>query len=252
MSRKEGYSPIQGYVPLETDPVPPEHYYPMPLPVRAEGKEVWYSGGDLSPTALAAAYRQGFFPWEGDPLGWCSPDPRFVINPEDWHVSRSLKREIRRTHMEITVDADPHAVVQSCMEVARPSQPGTWLTAEMVEAYARFARYGYMHSAEAWDNETGELIGGLYGVLVGSIFVGDSMFSKSSGASKIVFAFFAEYLWSIGIKLIDCQVRTDYLAQFGAQDISRSRYMSMLSAALRDSCIIKPCRLHPVDVLQDI
>lgn len=145
------YTPLAGYPSLPTDPVPPELYYAMPVPAAAEGTEIWYSGGDLSPTALAAAYRQGFFPWEGDPLGWCAPDPRFVIFPDTWHVSRSLRREMRKTDWMVTVDHAPRSVVQACMSISRPGQPGSWLTPAMVEAYSAFADHGYMHSAEVWE-----------------------------------------------------------------------------------------------------
>ncbi len=207
-------------------PSKPERHFPMPLPEGIDGKDMWYTGGELHPISLAAAYRQGFFPWQGEPLGWCSPDPRFVINPENWHVSSSIRRELRKTNMKITLDQDPHAVVRGCMDAPRPDQDGTWLTAEMVDAYSDLASCGYMHSAEAYLED--ELVGGLYGVLVGSIFVGDSMFSKVSGASKLVFTLLGEHLWKRGVSLIDCQVYSEYLERFGAKTITRREYFEKL------------------------
>lgn len=226
-SLSSAYRPLSGFSPLPSDPVAPELLLPMPLPDGIDGRDMWYTGGELSSTTLTASYRQGFFPWQGEPLGWCSPDPRFVIWPDSWHVPRSLRRIIKKSRWRISWNADPAAVVRSCMTVARSGESGTWLTQEMVDAYSELAIHGYMQSGEIW-NEEGLLIGGLYGVLVGTVFVGDSMFSAAANASKLAFARCAEHLWQAGVTMIDCQVYSDHLAQFGAVEISRASYLHHL------------------------
>ncbi len=212
----------------------PEDQYPMPIPGDAGEREMWYMGGELNPYSIMAAYRQGFFPWQGDPLGWCSPNPRFVIRPEDWHVPRSLARQLKKNRFKITVSQALSEVLTGCMTINRPGQDGSWLTPAMVEAYTQLGEMGAVLSVEAWYD--GNLAGGLYGVLVGSIFVGDSMFSYVSGASKSAFVVLAQLLWESGYTMIDCQVYSDHLAQFGAKEINRKAYMEHLFAERDKKC----------------
>ncbi|GAB6091298.1 leucyl/phenylalanyl-tRNA--protein transferase [Spirochaeta dissipatitropha] len=216
---------------------------PMSVPEQAKDKDMWYTGGDLHPVSLAAAYRQGFFPWEGNPLGWCSPAMRFVIEADTFRLSRSIRRELKNNQFSVTLNQDTRAVIQACMEVPRPGQDGSWLTKEMVEAYVQFAGHGYVWSAEAWCRESGRLAGGLYGVRTGSIFVGDSMFSLLPGASKTAFAVLASHLFEQGFSMIDCQVYSDHLSLFGADEIPREEYFDFLSKHRSRFIPLQPCRL---------
>lgn len=185
-------------------------------------------GGKLSPDYLLSAYWQGVFPWfsEDEPILWWSPDPRFVLFPEKLHVSRRLSRKIRGNEYRLTINRAFPEVIRSCAEVYRPGQPGTWISEGMMEGYIRLHALGHAHSFEAWQGE--ELVGGLYGVLVGGVFCGESMFARRSDASKVAFVSALKMLFSAGVKLIDSQVYTDHLASFGAEEIPRARYLELL------------------------
>ena len=204
----------------------------FPDPGDAEEDGLLAVGGDLSPERLLEAYAQGIFPWyaEGSPILWWSPDPRLVLEPAWLHVPRSLARTLRRGRFTFTADAAFGDVIRRCAAAARPGQDGTWITDAMVFAYERLHRLGFAHSFEAW--EEGQLAGGLYGVSLGAAFFGESMFADRPDASKATFVRSVEWLASWGVGLVDCQVRTEHLARFGARDISRAAFLAGLEAAL--------------------
>ena len=189
-------------------------------------------GGDLRPERLLTAYAQGIFPWyeDGLPILWHSPDPRMVLRAEDLHVPRSLAKTIRRRTYQVTLDSAFRDVVEACASMDRPGQDGTWITAEMISAYEVLHRLGFAHSVEAWRGD--ELVGGLYGVSLGSAFFGESMFSRATDASKVAFVTFVQDLARRGIALIDCQVHTEHLERFGAIEIPRTEFLVRLRTAL--------------------
>jgi leucyl/phenylalanyl-tRNA--protein transferase len=184
-------------------------------------------GGDLSVERLLAAYQRGIFPWySGDqPVLWWSPDPRSVLFPDKLHISRSLRKTLRKRLFEITLDTAFAEVVQACSE-PRADGLGTWITDEMQHAYLRLHHAGHAHSVESWLN--GKLVGGLYGVAIGKVFYGESMFSRISDASKVAFVFLVRQLERWQFALIDCQVETNYLNQFGAELIPRTKFITLL------------------------
>ena len=184
-------------------------------------------GGDLSPRRLLEAYRRGIFPWysEGDPILWWSPDPRMVLVPEDLRVTRSLAKTLRNAPYEVRFDTAFDDVMRGCA-APRAGQPGTWITAEMRTAYVRLHELGYAHCAETWIDD--ELAGGLYGVAIGRMFYGESMFSRRRDASKIAFVHLVGHLRAEGFGLIDCQMHTDHLASLGAREISRREFSRRL------------------------
>ncbi|MDO6431593.1 leucyl/phenylalanyl-tRNA--protein transferase [Flavitalea sp. BT771] len=185
-------------------------------------------GGDLSKERLLLAYRNGIFPWyEGKHILWWSPDPRFVLFPDELKVSKSMRQLIRRETFVFTVNKAFGEVIANCRTIARRGQDGTWITEEVKEAYGRLHKEGYVHSAEAWLN--GELVGGLYGVRLGKAFFGESMFSKYSNASKYAFIRYVEQLRSEGVELIDCQVYTEHLESLGARMIPRSEFIQRIA-----------------------
>lgn len=210
-----------------------EHEHFVFPPVSEAGVEgVLAVGGNLSPGMLLSAYRQGVFPWysPGDPILWWSPHPRFVLLPEDFHVSRSLRKSVRRSEFTVTFDTEFDSVVGACGETPRPGQRGTWITDEIMEGYGCLHRLGYAHSVEVWRSE--DLVGGLYGVSLGACFFGESMFSRVTDASKVGFVFLMEFLVTHKCRLVDCQVYTEHLASFGADEIPRSEFLSLLAEAL--------------------
>jgi leucyl/phenylalanyl-tRNA--protein transferase len=189
-------------------------------------------GGDLRPERLLLGYTRGIFPWyaESLPILWHSPDPRMVMTSADLVVQRSLRKAIRRRPYELRMDTDFAGVLAGCATSPRPGQTGTWLIPEMVEAYGRLFELGLAHSIEAWAG--GELVGGLYGVSLGSAFFGESMFARAPDASKIAFTACVRQLAAWGVHLIDCQVHTDHLERFGAYEVPRVRYLELLRIAL--------------------
>jgi leucyl/phenylalanyl-tRNA--protein transferase len=204
----------------------------FPAPERADRSGLLAVGGDLRPARLLAGYRRGIFPWysEGQPILWHSPDPRFVLLPERLHVSRSLEKVLRRGTYSLRADTAFDAVVEGCAEAPRPGQDGTWITPEMRAAYGTLHQMGHAHSVEAW--KEGQLVGGLYGVAVGRLFFGESMFSRAPDASKAAFASAARALFAAGCLLIDCQVETEHLAHFGAEEVPRRRFLRLLAAGI--------------------
>ena len=181
------------------------------------------AGGDLGPERLLCAYRRGIFPWfsEGQPILWWSPDPRAVLWPETFHVSRSLRRTQRRATFTISIDTAFDRVVRECA-APRRGREDTWITPEMAAAYGRLHRAGHAHSVECWRGA--ELAGGLYGVAVGRVFFGESMFSRAPDASKIALA----HLCTLGFGLIDCQIPNAHLARLGAVGMGRRRFLALL------------------------
>jgi leucyl/phenylalanyl-tRNA---protein transferase len=204
-------------------------------------------GGDLRPERLLLAYANGIFPWYeiGLPILWHSPDPRMVLDVNALHVPRSLRRAMRRRPYELRLDTAFRKVMLACAEVPRPGQHGTWITDEMVEAYVRLHDLGLAHSVEAWHGD--ELVGGAYGVALGAMFFGESMFARADDASKIGFAVLVEQLRRWGLTHVDCQVFTEHLARFGAEEWPRRRYLEVLAAALERPTRRGPWRFDVID-----
>lgn len=206
--------------------------FTFPDPETADSEGVVACGGNLSPGMLLSAYSQGIFPWfsEGGPILWWSPDPRFVVFPCEVHVSGTMKKILRQGRFGFSFDSAFREVITSCAAAPRPGQNGTWITHGMVEAYCRLYELGYAHSVEVW--ERGRLAGGLYGVALGKIFFGESMFSRAGSASKAGFIFLSEVLGEKGFRLIDSQVRTDHVAALGGREIPRREYLEILRQLL--------------------
>jgi leucyl/phenylalanyl-tRNA--protein transferase len=189
-------------------------------------------GGDLSPERLLLAYRSGIFPWydDGLPIMWHSPDPRCVLLVDRLHVGRTLRRVIAKGTYEVRFDGDFEHVIAACRMTARPGQDGTWITTEMQRAYVRLHDLGYAHSVEAW--REGELVGGLYGVSLGRIFFGESMFATRPDASKVALVRLAQKLASWEFRIIDAQVPTPHTLAMGAEEWPRSRFLELLDREL--------------------
>ena len=185
------------------------------------------AGGDLSPPRLLNAYSQGIFPWysPGEPILWWSPDPRCVLFPEKLKISRSLKRTLKKDRFDIRFNTAFADVMRACAE-PRPGQDGTWISDDMLNAYIKMHELGYAHSVECWQD--GKLVGGLYGMLIGKVFFGESMFSRVSDASKVALVYLCEWLISKGVKLIDSQVHTAHLERMGAEMIPRREFVRLL------------------------
>jgi len=184
-------------------------------------------GGDLSPARLLEAYRHGIFPWyEGDHILWWCPDPRFVLFPEELKIARSMKPLLNREAFSFTTNSAFADVIRQCKNSHRPGQDGTWITDEVEKAYIKLHELGYAHSAEVWKD--GSLAGGLYGIRLGKVFFGESMFSKVSNASRYAFIQYTEQLKQEGVSLIDCQVHTDYLESLGARMIPGKEFDRLL------------------------
>jgi leucyl/phenylalanyl-tRNA--protein transferase len=188
-------------------------------------------GGDLSVERLLAAYKLGIFPWyEGEyPLWWC-PDPRFVLFPGKLKVSKSMEALFRKNAFTFTVDKAFGEVIRNCKSISRRGQDGTWITNEVELAYGQLHDLGYAHSAEVWND--GELVGGLYGIRMGKVFFGESMFSKMSNASKYAFISYVQQLKQEDVRLIDCQVHTSHLESLGAEMIPRKTFTHLLNELL--------------------
>ena len=208
------------------------------------------AGGDLSPERLLDAYGRGIFPWfnDEDPVLWWSPDPRMVLFPGELHLSRSLRRTIRSREFTVTFDRAFHDVMEGCAG-PRDNQDGTWITTDMMRAYARMAELGYAHSVEAWAG--GELAGGLYGVAVGRIFYGESMFSRRSDASKVAVSWLARQLDRWQFELIDCQMSTEHLASLGAREIPRADFLRRLERGAALPPVPSPWAIED-DLMRDL
>lgn len=185
-------------------------------------------GADLSVERLLLAYRNGIFPWFDDdvPMWWC-PDPRFVLYPDELNVSKSMKQVMKRGSFEFRINTSFDKVIANCKAVAREGQDGTWITNDVEAAYIQMHELGFAHSAEAWQD--GKLVGGLYGIRMGNVFFGESMFSHVSNASKFAFIKYVELLKAEGVVLIDCQVYTEHLESLGARMIPRTMFLEILN-----------------------
>ena len=197
-------------------------------------------GGDLEVESLLVAYRSGVFPWPLDPqlpLTWFSPAQRAVLEFNNFRLSRSLKKELRKAKGEIRIDCRFEQVVRCCAAMDnRTGQRATWITPAVIEAYVELHRAGFCHSVEYW--EGGDLLGGLYGVTIGALFAGESMFFRRANASKFCLVFLVNYLQSHGVEWLDCQVMTPFLAALGSSEIPRSTYLEMLRRAVESPCQI--------------
>lgn len=209
------------------DPMQADQAFPAVEQALKEPDGLLAVGGCLSTQRVINAYSQGIFPWysDQDPILWWSPDPRLVIFPEKLHISRTLGKTLRKQHFQISFDKAFAQVIQACA-APRTQQTGTWLTSEMQMAYMRLHNEGYAHSVEAWQNN--KLVGGLYGIAVGQIFFGESMFHKQTDASKVAFVNLIHQLSSWGYQLIDCQVHTSHLVSLGAEEITRTRFSDLI------------------------
>ena len=204
----------------------------FPPPSAATPEGIVALGGDVRPERLIAAYASGIFPWpaEGHPLLWFSPDPRFVLRPEALHVGRSLGKALRRGRYRISMDEAFNEVIDACAHASRPGQDGTWITTELRNGYVRLHQLGFAHSVEAWEGD--RLVGGLYGVSLGSAFFGESMFARAPDASKVAFAILVRVLERWSFAFVDCQVHTPHLERFGAEHWSRERFLAELETSL--------------------
>ncbi|MBD3801391.1 MAG: leucyl/phenylalanyl-tRNA--protein transferase [Campylobacterales bacterium] len=198
----------------------------FPDPRDADESGIVAFGGDLSPSRLLLAYRSGIFPWysKGDPILWWSPDPRLILNLDDFVLRRSLRKRLK--HFEIRFNTAFSDVIRACAGTPRPGQQGSWILPEMIEAYEVLHAMGHVHSVEAW--QEGRLVGGLYGVEVGGMFCGESMFALVSDASKAAFAALVEHLQARGFEMIDAQVPTEHLKSLGAIEVSRDYFLMRL------------------------
>jgi leucyl/phenylalanyl-tRNA--protein transferase len=205
------------------------------------------AGGDLSEERLIYAYRHGIFPWysDGQPILWWSPDPRCVIFPERLHISRRLRRSLRHSGFEIRFNANFGQVIANCAE-DRPGQDGTWIDADMRTAYERMHGRGWAHSVETWKN--GRLVGGMYGLAIGTVFFGESMFSVESNASKAAMLALCSLLIEHDFRLLDCQVESPHLMSLGAERLPRQRFARLLGEACEPPCRFDAWPDAPLDI----
>jgi leucyl/phenylalanyl-tRNA--protein transferase len=211
--------------------LPKTHVFP---PVNhAEPDGLLAVGGDLEPDRILLAYQHGIFPWfsEGSPILWWSPDPRMVLMTKELKVSKSMRQVLRSGKFKITYDQAFKEVIEACGDVPRPGQDGTWLTREMRDAYLQLHQLGWAHSVEVW--REGDLVGGLYGLALGRVFCGESMFSHESNASKAGFIDLVKRLETLGFQFIDCQVHTPHLESLGAKEIPREDFLELLDEGLQ-------------------
>jgi len=211
--------------------LPDENIFPPPH--LADKNGLLAVGGDLSVPRLLSAYSSGIFPWfsDGDPILWWSPDPRLVLFPGELKVSRSLRQTLRKRIFDFSFDRAFEQVIKECAAVHKKKDGSTWITDEMITAYTRLHEKGYAHSVECWHN--GELTGGLYGVSIGLVFFGESMYMKMSNASKAAFVMLVRQLQKWNFAVIDCQITTAHLKGFGAREISRREFLRIISEATK-------------------
>ncbi|MEN8264065.1 MAG: leucyl/phenylalanyl-tRNA--protein transferase [Nitrospirota bacterium] len=204
----------------------------FPPPELSEDNGLLALGGNLTEARLLLAYSMGIFPWysDDDPILWWSPDPRFVLFPEELKISRSLRQTIRKGTFQITIDKAFESVISKCASTHKKDDGGTWITVDMIEAYTGLHHCGHAHSVESWYE--GKLVGGLYGVSMGSAFFGESMFSTKSDASKAAFVLLIQQLIKWNFTLIDCQIYTRHLISLGAREVPRSEFLARLKKAL--------------------
>ncbi len=220
-------------LPWLADDAPPQALPPAEA-ASSEPNGLLAVGGSLEPEWLLHAYTHGAFPWynPGEPILWWSPDPRAVMRPRDLRISRSLRRSIRNRGYRVEADTDFAAVISACA-APRDGVAGTWITRQMKSAYRRLHAMGYAHCFETWLDD--ELVGGLYGVAIGRVFFGESMFTRAVDASKVAFAAAVEYLDERGFELIDCQVESAHMSSLGATQLRRTDFVALLDRLCRDS-----------------
>jgi leucyl/phenylalanyl-tRNA--protein transferase len=221
---------------------------------RATPEGVLVIGGKPEPDLLLSAYSRGIFPWphQGYPLLWFCPDPRFVLVPAEAHIGRSLRKVIRRGLFEIRFDTAFREVMRACARKKRPGQRGTWINRDMIRGYTALHERGFAHSIEAWQD--GRLVGGLYGISLGAVFYGESMFAEVPDASKVAFATLLGNLVRWGFTMMDCQSYTDHLASFGAGEWPREEFLAILEDALQAPTRMGPWHLElgPVEAVNEI
>lgn len=207
----------------------PDNTLTFPHPELANQDGILAMGGDLSPRRLLLAYQIGIFPWfnPDDPIIWWSPDPRFVLFPEELKVAKSMRTYFNNPRFRLTLDQHFETIMRGCQSVYRKGQGGgTWITEDMVHGYCQLHQMGYAHSIEVWQDN--QLVGGLYGIALGKCFFGESMFSKAPNASKFGFISLVKKLQKLGYELIDCQQPTQYLSSLGARSIPRKEFLAIL------------------------
>ncbi|NVK28408.1 MAG: leucyl/phenylalanyl-tRNA--protein transferase [Flavobacteriia bacterium] len=204
---------------------------PLPPVDTADEEGMLAIGGELTPKRLFEAYSNGIFPWysEDMPVMWWSPDPRMVLYPSKLKVQRSMRPLLNKGEFRVSMNSAFQDVIRRCAEADRPDQDGTWIVEDLVEAYTEWHEMGYVHSFESWKNE--ELVGGFYGVRIGGVFYGESMFADAPNASKFAFIKGVRWMESQGIQLIDCQMETEHLKRFGAELISRESFILQMKEA---------------------
>ena len=210
----------------------------FPLPENAREDGLLAIGGDLSAARLLLAYENGIFPWfsKNEPILWWSPDPRFILFTDKIHVSKSMKKFLKKEVFKVTFDTAFLEVVTNCSKIKRPKQKGTWITKEMIAAYQNLHDIGVAHSAEVWQD--GVLCGGIYGISLGGCFFGESMFSKKDNASKVALVVLLKKLKEKNISILDCQVYSDHLKTMGAEEISRNLFLDILKKELMKKSIL--------------
>jgi leucyl/phenylalanyl-tRNA---protein transferase len=230
---------------LDSDDAPDA--FPDAAEALTEPNGLLAAGGDLGTQRMLAAYRAGIFPWyeNGQPVLWWSPDPRCVLRPADLHVSRRLRRQIRNSPLQLTFDTAFAAVIRACA-ARRRSRQGTWITPQMVRAFERLHAEGWAHSIEVWHNE--RLVGGVYGLAMGKVFFGESMFSGMPNTSKIALLALSRFMLAHGMELIDCQVVSPHLLSLGAILLPRPEFIKFLASACKDARPRPDWQLSPLAV----
>ncbi len=226
----------------------PDEFAIFPDPRNAEPDGLLAIGGGLEPARILLAYSRGIFPWNAadEPRLWFCPAPRMVVTiPGGLHVPRTLRKQQRRTALRITLDADFPAVLAACAGEARPGQDRTWITPELAEAFTALHRLGFAHSVEVWDGE--RLVGGLYGLAIGAVFFGESMFSRQPGASKRAFVALVRQLERWQFQLVDCQAATEHLRSLGGRELELEAFLAALGRGVRAPGRLGPWALDPLD-----
>lgn len=229
-------------------------YVRFPDANHADASGLLAHGGDLRPKTLLSAYQQGLFPWFDDdqPILWWSPDPRMVLRPKQFKLSRSLRKTLRKDLFSVTCDQSFQGVIQACSEPRRGIEHGTWITSDMQQAYLHLHDLGYAHSIECWQDK--KLVGGLYGVCIQNMFFGESMFSRQRDASKVALFYLCRFLQQQQVEWIDCQVASEHLLSLGAENISRDEFLLDLQQGLQQNGKIvwqdfaEATKLHKLDL----
>lgn len=216
----------------------------FPNPLLAESDGLLAIGGDLCPLRLLTAYRVGIFPWytEGEPILWWSPTPRLVLFPNEFHLPKRLGRTIKNKSFTLTTDQAFSAVIHSCAKIRKEAGEGTWITTEMINAYCKLHQMGFCHSVECWQDNT--LVGGLYGIALDRVFFGESMFSTVTDASKVALATLVRIAETLPLQMIDCQMTTSHLQQFGCREISGVLFQDLLQQYIQTTQNRKKWRLE--------